>query len=113
MLSRTAKACGPDTPTLVSSEQNGLLVTGARQPGSRGERAISCKTIAQGMPGDPAEPVVTAACVFLLQAGHGRGLRPAFPAPSSNFEGDTKQDSDAIAPREGGCASLLSETGVP
>jgi hypothetical protein len=27
---------------------------GARKPGSQGERAISVKTIAQGMPDDPA-----------------------------------------------------------
>jgi hypothetical protein len=46
-------------------------MTGARKPGPRGERAISVKTIAQGMPDDPAETVVTAACVFCLQAGHG------------------------------------------
>jgi len=50
------KACGPDTPTLVSSGQNDLLATGARKPGPRGERAISVKTVAQGMPDDPAEP---------------------------------------------------------
>jgi len=34
---RTAKSCGPDTPTLVSSEQNDLFATGARKPGPRGE----------------------------------------------------------------------------
>jgi hypothetical protein len=28
-------------------------VMGAREPGPQGEREISCKTIAQGMPGDP------------------------------------------------------------
>jgi hypothetical protein len=28
-------------------------VMGAKQPGPQGEREISCKTIAQGMPGDP------------------------------------------------------------
>jgi hypothetical protein len=26
--------------------------------------------------------------LFVLQAGHGRGQRPAFPAPSSIVEGD-------------------------
>ena len=58
------KACGPDTPTLVSSEQNDLLATGAKEPGPRGERAISVKTIAQGMPDDSAEPVVPSPCFF-------------------------------------------------
>src|SRR5438876_10814651 len=34
------------------------------------------------MPVALAKPVVTAACFFLLQAGHGCGQYPAFPAPS-------------------------------
>ncbi len=34
-----------------------------------------------------ARPVVTAACILFLQAGHGRGQRPAFPAPSISGEG--------------------------
>jgi hypothetical protein len=67
-----AKACGPGLPTLRSSRVvTCRAMTGAREPGPRGEHAISVKTIAQGMPDDPAEPVVTAACVFCLQAGHG------------------------------------------
>ena len=44
------KACGPDIPTLVSSAQSDLRAMGARKPVSQGERAISVKTIAQGMP---------------------------------------------------------------
>jgi len=40
------------------------------------------KTIAQGRPDDLAEPVVTPPA-FCLQAGHGCGQHPAFPAPSS------------------------------
>ena len=37
---RTAKPCGPDTPTLVSSSQEArfLGMTGANKPGPRGER---------------------------------------------------------------------------
>jgi hypothetical protein len=36
---RTAKSCGPDTPTLVSSERELIsLATGARKPGPWGER---------------------------------------------------------------------------
>jgi hypothetical protein len=56
--------------------------TVAIKPGHRGEREISRKTIVQGMPVVPALPVVTAACLLLLQAGHGCGLHPAFPVPS-------------------------------
>ena len=52
---RTAKPCGPDTPTLVSSSQEArfLGMTGANKPGPRGEHEISRKTIAQGRPGVP------------------------------------------------------------
>jgi hypothetical protein len=49
---RTAKSCGPDTPTLVSSWWSDPSATVARKPGHRGERDISRKTIARGMPGD-------------------------------------------------------------
>ena len=39
---RTAKSCGPDTPTLVSSRWRQLRsMTVARKPGHRGERDIS------------------------------------------------------------------------
>jgi len=52
---RTAKPCGPDTPTLVSSsrEASFLGTTVARKPGHRGERGISRATIAQETPGVP------------------------------------------------------------
>jgi hypothetical protein len=70
---RTAKSCGPDTPTLVSSAQAYEARARREQqspvPGESTKDTV--KTIAQGMPDDLAEPVVTAACVFLLQAGHG------------------------------------------
>ena len=56
-------------------------MTGARKPGPRGDRDISLKTIAQGMPVDPAEPVVTAACFFCCRRAMGEvitrhSLRP-------------------------------------
>jgi hypothetical protein len=54
---------------------------GARKPGPQGERAISRKTIAQGRPGDQAEPVVSAASFFVCwramgAAGARSSLRP-------------------------------------
>jgi hypothetical protein len=51
---RTAKSCGPDAPTLASSSWEASFsgATVARKPGHRGERVISRKTIARGMPGD-------------------------------------------------------------
>src|SRR5580704_11311988 len=43
---RTAKSCGPDTPTLVSSVAcTKCDVTGARKPGPRGEREVSRKPL--------------------------------------------------------------------
>jgi hypothetical protein len=78
------KACGPGLPTLRSScAATSRAMTGARKPGSRGEHAISVKTIAQGMPDDLAEPVVTAACFFYCRRAAGEAvtrhsLRPLF-----------------------------------
>ena len=42
-----------------------------QSPVHRGERAISRKTIAQGMPVAPALPVVTAACLFCCRRAMG------------------------------------------
>jgi hypothetical protein len=64
-----------------------LRAMGARKPGPQGERAISVKTIAQGMPDVLAVPVVTAACFFLLQAGHGLRPAPGIPCALTSFEG--------------------------
>jgi hypothetical protein len=78
-----AKARGPGLPTLRSSRVvTSRAATGARKPGSRGERAINVKTIAQGMPDVSAGPVVTAACFFCCRRAMGCGQHPAFPAPS-------------------------------
>jgi hypothetical protein len=41
ILSRTAKSCGPDAPTLVSSLRSDPQATVARKPGHRGEREVS------------------------------------------------------------------------
>src|SRR5580704_7572051 len=87
-----AKACGPGLPTLRPStrayDARGRM--GARKPGSQGERAISVKTVAQGMPDDLAEPVVTAACLLFCRRAMGCGQHPAFPAPSHLEEGDVR-----------------------
>src|SRR5436305_9875346 len=63
---RTAKSCGPDTPTLVSSRRKLFPpATVANKPGHRGEPVISRKTIARGMPGATGVTVVTMlACLF-------------------------------------------------
>src|SRR5260370_25578166 len=54
-----------------------------KKPGRRGERDISRKTIARGMPGDSGVTVVTMlACFLHYTRGCGRIERPVFPAPS-------------------------------
>jgi hypothetical protein len=59
------------------------LMMVARKPGHQGERAISRKTIARGMPGVSGVTVVTCLRAFLIcTQGCGRIGRPAFPAPS-------------------------------
>src|ERR1700749_1965595 len=57
---------------------------GGRKGGHRGEREGNRKTIAQGKPDDPVEPVVLPPC-FLLHGTHGCNRHPAFLLPS-NFK---------------------------
>jgi hypothetical protein len=58
-------------------------VTGAKEPGPRGEHEVTVKTIAQGRPDDPAPPVVTTVCFLPMhgppvRAGTRSSLRPLF-----------------------------------
>jgi hypothetical protein len=87
VILRTAKSCGPDAPTLASSFARGNFreATVARKPGHRGERGISRKTIARGMPGDSGVTVVTTLVCFFHFAHKAAGaasarhsLRPLF-----------------------------------
>jgi hypothetical protein len=81
-LKRTAKSCGSGAPKQALRSRD-TSCERRRQPskGHRGERDINRNTIAQGMPIDPAEPVVTAACVFCCRRAMGEvitrhSLRP-------------------------------------
>ena len=80
-LTRTAKSCGPDAPTLASSLRVRSQATVAKEPGHRGEHEISSKTIARGRPGELAEPVVTTLVCFVLfcTRGCGCGHASGFP----------------------------------
>src|SRR5258707_9828102 len=51
-LMRTAKSCRSDAPMLASSLREEAQMTVSNKPGHRGEREVSRKTIARGMPGD-------------------------------------------------------------
>ena len=64
------------------------LMTGARKPVPRGERDISRKAIAQGMP-DCLPFTCMLVCIFLCAnrtRDRGCSVHPAFPAPSSQEE---------------------------
>ena len=74
-------------------------VTGARKPGPRGERDISRKTIAWGMPDvSGASAVNTRVHTPTTERTRGCGCigHPAFPAPSSISEGGSANNSGAI-----------------
>src|ERR1700693_915484 len=51
-LQRTAKTCGPDTPTLVSSLRINPRNDGGKKADHRGEHGISRKPLRAGMSGD-------------------------------------------------------------
>jgi len=73
----------------------------ARKPGHQGERGVSRKTTAQGMPGRSGEPVVTTLVCLSLSHARLRVLaeHPAFPAPSV-FKGVSLQHSSGVLRRE-------------
>src|SRR5258707_11795846 len=100
MLKRTAKSCRSGTPMLVLSLREEAQATVSNKPGHRGEREVSRKTIARGMPGETGVTVVTTlVCLFFY---HTRGCgcieRPAFPAPS-DLRGREIQANLARKPR--------------
>jgi hypothetical protein len=96
---RTAKSCGPDASTLASSLRKVPQATAAKKPDRRGERDISRKTIARGMPG-VSRCDLTNACAFYhyhCTRGCGRIGRPAFPAPS-DWRGRNEQAKPRAKP---------------
>src|SRR6267154_6119265 len=82
-LTRTAKSCGSDAPIVGVKSARRSAGDGVKKRGHRGEREVSRKTIARGMPGRSGVTVVTTlVCLFFYTRGCGRIERPAFPAPS-------------------------------
>src|SRR5258708_27574233 len=81
---RTAKSCRSDAPMPVSSLREAAQATVSNKPGHRGEREVSRKTIARGMPGNFRCDRGDYARVFVFFYTRGCGCieRPAFPAPS-------------------------------
>jgi hypothetical protein len=104
-LLRTAKSCGPDIPTLVSSLQLTICKRRWQTSPVTGESAKeTVKTIARGMPGCYGEPVVTNSSCFLIFAREAMGAagRPAFPAPSHVEGHGSLHSSGVFTSREGG-----------
>src|SRR5258707_6978377 len=67
VLTRTAKSCRSDAPMLASSLREEAQATVSNKPGHRGEREVSRKTIARGMPGETGVTVVTTlVCLFFI-----------------------------------------------
>jgi hypothetical protein len=83
-LTRTAKPCGPDAPTLASSfAEFSARRRWQESPVTEESTEQAVKTIAQGRPGVTGEPVVTTlVCFSFCTRGYGCGGHPAFPAPS-------------------------------
>src|SRR5258705_12648018 len=89
VLTRTAKSCRSDAPIVGVKSAIRSAGDGVKQRGHRGEREVSRKTIARGMPGRSGVTVVTNSHAFLFCVrGCGRIARPAFPAPSDFRERD-------------------------
>src|SRR6476646_10275086 len=97
-LRRTAKSCRSDAPGPASSLREDAQATVSNKPGHRGEREVSRKTIARGMPGDFGVTVVTMLVCFLFRT---RGWRP----PISRGQ-ELKAKLGRIAPRDRARASL-------
>jgi hypothetical protein len=95
---KTAWSCPPDAGVKFAKmicERRWL-----QSPVHRGERGISLKPLRR-------EYLWSLPPAFLLQAGHGCGLHPAFPAPSV-FRGTTNWQSSGKSCREnaGSCHSM-------
>ena len=95
-LSRTAKSCGPDAPTLASSERQHPPTTGAIKPGPRGEHEGNRNTIVQGMPGRFRCTCGRLPCAFYLLHTGLRVLRaPGIPCAFSLKVSEDSQTSGA------------------
>src|SRR5712672_2512254 len=93
---RTAKSCGSDAPIVGVKPVRRSAGDGVKKRGHRGEREVSRKTIARGMPGETGVTVVTNsyAC-FILHARLRVHRAPGIPCALCS-EGFSVINSDAI-----------------
>src|SRR5258707_15630534 len=79
-LRRTAKSCRSDAPRPASSLREDAQATVSNKHGHRGEREVSRKTIARGMPGESGVTVVTTlVCFFISHARLRARWTPGIP----------------------------------
>jgi hypothetical protein len=100
---RTAKSCGPDTPTLVLRPRDFPADDGGKRARSPGRSRISRKTIAWGMPGVSGASAVNTRVhtpTTMRTRGCGCIAHPAFPAPSTSRGTCLLHRSGEIAPRD-------------
>ena len=73
---RTAKSCGSDAPIVGVKPVRRSAGDGVKKRGHRGEREVSRKTIARGMPGRSGVTVVTMlVCLFYFACEAAGALR--------------------------------------
>jgi hypothetical protein len=100
----------PDADAKLAGRFRVAQVTGAKEPGPRGELGAAVKTIAWGMPDDSgASAVNTRVHTQLPQRTRGCGCigHPAFPAPSISKGERTCKARAPTAPRQGDCMSAV------
>src|SRR6266446_1061173 len=104
---RTVKSCGSDAPILGVKPVRRSAGDGVKQRGHRGEREVSRKTIARGMPGRSGVTVVTNsyAC-FILHARLRVHWAPGIPCALCFLWANVLQKLGQIAPRECGVAVI-------
>ncbi|MGY4310054.1 hypothetical protein ACVIJ6_007297 [Bradyrhizobium sp. USDA 4369] len=78
---QVARSWHPDAGVPRNARQ-ARCAHGGQKPAHRGEREAAVKTVAQGGPDVFGQTCGTCRLHSFPQAGHGRGQRPAFPAPS-------------------------------
>ncbi len=101
----------PDAEVKLADVRQCIAGDGGNKARSPGRARINRKPIAQGGPGVFGQTCGTCRLHFFPQAGHGRGQRPAFPAPSISGEGGAAAELGRKSRREADDAHLCMACG--
>src|SRR5260370_23711935 len=109
MPKRTAKSWRFGAPMPASSLREEAQATVSNKPGHRGEREVSRKTIARGMPGVSGVTVVTTLVCFFISHARLRVHRaPGIPCALYFRRGETVfAKLGRLEPRDRGVASFV------